>query len=287
MRIVRLALLLCDEIYTTPSAIKDARGEYAHIFRQFLSASLRQITTEVAFTLDAYDVVHDMAYPPDNVHYEGILIGGSRASANDQLPWVIKLLAYIKRVVADRHSLKIFGACFGHQVICKALGSPVEKGEWEVSVTTIHLTSIGRALFHADKLHLQLTHHDQVTACPPHAHLLGSTDIAPNQGIVIFEPASAHLLECLESTSISRSDALRVPLTSIQVFTFQGHFEFTEPIVRQLIPEFADELGPELVEDGLLRIGTPTDAIDKVGRVIWGVLGVTAERDHVRTRARL
>ncbi|KAG6376732.1 hypothetical protein JVT61DRAFT_1750 [Boletus reticuloceps] len=83
------------------------------------------------------------------------------------------------------------------------------------------------------------------------------------------------------------SDALRVPLTSIQVFTFQGHFEFTESIVRQLIPELADELGPELVEDGLLRIGTPTDAIDKVGRVIWGMLGVTAERDNVRTGARL
>ncbi|KAF8443859.1 class I glutamine amidotransferase-like protein [Boletus edulis BED1] len=228
-----------------------------------------------------------MAYPPDNVHYEGILISGSRASANDQLPWVIKLLAYIKYVVADRHSLKIFGACFGHQVICKALGSPVEKGDWEVSVTTIHLTSIGKALFNTDTLQLQLTHHDQVTACPPHAHLLSSTDIAPNQGIVMFEPASAHLLECLEPTSISRSDALRIPLTSIHVLTFQGHFEFTDSIVRPLIHEFADELGPELVEDGLLRIGTPTDAIDKVGRVIWGVLGVTAERDQVRTRARL
>ncbi|KAF8132343.1 hypothetical protein EV363DRAFT_1163673 [Boletus edulis] len=75
------------------------------------------------------------------------------------------------------------------------------------------------------------------------------------------------------------------------MFTFQGHLEFTDSIVRQLmilIPEFADELGPELVEDGLLRVRTPTsDAIDKVGRVIWGVLGVTAERDKVGTRARL
>ncbi|KAG6376733.1 hypothetical protein JVT61DRAFT_1751 [Boletus reticuloceps] len=90
------------------------------------------------------------------------------ASANDQFPWVIKLLAYIRRVVADRHSLKICGksitfphprrsltqpgVCFGHQVIRKVLGSPVEKGKWEISVTTIHLTSIGRALFHTDKL---------------------------------------------------------------------------------------------------------------------------------------
>ena len=44
------------------------------------------------------------------------------------------------------------GFCFGHQVIAKALGLSVKRGDFEVSVTTIHLTSIGKAIFNTDKL---------------------------------------------------------------------------------------------------------------------------------------
>ena len=33
-----------------------------------------------AFTLDCYDVVSAMAYPPDDAQYDGVLITGSRAS---------------------------------------------------------------------------------------------------------------------------------------------------------------------------------------------------------------
>lgn len=86
----------------------------------------------------------------------------------------------------------------------------------------------------------------------------------PNQGMAIFEPESAPLPADLDS------DALCVSLTSIYVRSFQGHPELTEPVMRMLIHQHADKLGPELVQDALSRVGLPTDGIDKVGKVMWG-----------------
>lgn len=92
--------------------------------------------------------------------------------------------------------------------------------------------------------------------------------------MVVFDPAGEPSAEDLES------DALHVRLTSIRVLTFQGHPELTEPVMRQLLEEDAEELGKELVDDALSRVGLPTDA-DKAGKVIWGVLGVRAHHDDV------
>lgn len=73
------------------------------------------------------------------------------------------------------------GICFGHEIIARALGSTLDRVQWEVSVTTIHLTHIGRAIFHADKLvrsscsaramlinvkNLQMMHTKQVAVTP-------------------------------------------------------------------------------------------------------------------------
>ena len=91
-----------------------------------------------------------------------------------------------------------------------------------------------------------------------------------NQGLVVFDNGQAPLRTDRDS------DALRVPLTSIHVLTFQAHPEFTEPVMRVLIPGFADEhdWDQKMIDEALSRVGLPTDAIDKVGRTIWGVLGV-------------
>ncbi|KAN0082650.1 Class I glutamine amidotransferase-like protein [Tylopilus felleus] len=292
MGIVRLAVLLCDEIIMRSPPIVDKFGDYQTIFRRFLSSSLEEITSDVNFTLDGYDVVNDMVYPPEDTHYDAILISGSRTSVSDDLPWVKKLVAYVQHIVDRKPSLKIFGICFGHQIISMALGGTAERGDWEVSVMTMDLTRLGKAIFHARKLvrltltsymhastsklihygqHLQLFHHDHVTKSASDAHLLGWSVIADNQGTVIFHPDLAPPPEALES------DALRVDLTSIHVLTFQGHPEFTKEIMLKLIAESAGELPHDLVDDAIARAGLPTDAIDKVGRVLWGILGVTSE----------
>ena len=113
-------------------------------------------------------------------------------------------------------------------------------------------------------------HGDQVLETPPQAYLLGSSDIAHNQGMVIFDPASPPFPADLDSDS----DRLRIPLMSIHVLTLQAHPEHTIPIMHMLLEEAAGVLDKELVDDALSRVGLPTDAIDKVGKVIWGMLGV-------------
>lgn len=111
-------------------------------------------------------------------------------------------------------------------------------------------------------------HVDQVSETPRHAHRLGSSIITDNQGMVIFHPELAPSSEDLES------DALCVPLTSIRILTLQGHPELDVPIMRALIEEEAHILGEELTEDALKRVEDPTDGVEKVGRVVWGMLGV-------------
>ncbi|KAG8221557.1 class I glutamine amidotransferase-like protein [Butyriboletus roseoflavus] len=223
-----------------------------------------------------------MAYPPDSLQYDGLLITGSRASAYEDIEWINNLVAYVKRIVTEKPSLKVFGICFGHQIIARALGGSCvqNNGLWEVAVTTVQLAPLGKAIFGADQLDLQQMHRDHVPTAPPNAYIFGSTDITPNHGMVIFDPAVGQLPpEDLDS------DALRhVRLTSIQVLTVQGHPEFTGPFISMLLDARVALLGEEVVNDGRLRAGgipgrhypdgLTCDGISKVGKVIWGVLGI-------------
>jgi hypothetical protein len=84
------------------------------------------VRADVTFTLDSYDVVKEI-YPTDIDQYDGLLISGSRSapsfisldiipdpviadtSPNEDIPWVQKLRAYAKNILAEKPSLKIFG----------------------------------------------------------------------------------------------------------------------------------------------------------------------------------
>ena len=56
--------------------------------------------------------------------YDGFIITGANYSVNDDLPWIERLMDFVKFIHRlDSH--RIFGICFGHQVIAKALGCKV------------------------------------------------------------------------------------------------------------------------------------------------------------------
>ncbi|KAI9459060.1 class I glutamine amidotransferase-like protein [Boletus coccyginus] len=276
---IALALLICDDPIPP---VKAVHGDYHRIFGHLLSSSLARISSEVTFTLDGYDVVKRMEYPPDTTHYDGLLITGSHASAYEDVEWINKLVAYVARILAEKPSLKIFGICFGHQIIARALGGSCVQndGRWEVAVTTVQLTPLGKAIFGSDELDIQQSHRDHVPTLPPTAHLLGSTDIAPIQGMAIFDPAATPLPADLASDS----DVPSIALTSIRVLTVQGHPEFTEPIISKMLGARVGLLGQELVNEARLRAGgipgrqypdgLACDGVGRVGKAIWGVLGV-------------
>ncbi len=57
-------------------------------------------------------------FPADS--YTNYLITGSKYSAYDTAPWIEQLKGYLRTVATQ--NAKIFGVCFGHQIIAEALG---------------------------------------------------------------------------------------------------------------------------------------------------------------------
>jgi GMP synthase-like glutamine amidotransferase len=66
--------------------------------------------------------------PPAFSAIDAILITGSSSSAYDPHPWISSLASFIQIVHKDYPLVKIFGSCFGHQIIAQALLSAQSAG---------------------------------------------------------------------------------------------------------------------------------------------------------------
>lgn len=111
--------------------------------------------------------------------------------------------------------------------------------------------------------------HVPLESTPKGFELLGSTQLSPNQGMVRFLPGKS-----IPETASSPPQEL---YDSIQILTTQGHPEFTEPIVTSLV-EARSETGvidAAAAKDCERRRFWRNDGVDTIGRVVWGVLGVT------------
>ncbi len=118
-----------------------------------------------------YKIYH--MYNGDKVSIDdsnGWIITGSASSVLDELPWMLKLEEFIRELVET--NIPLFGICFGHQLIAKALNGVVEKNVlgWEIGSYPIDLTEAGNnspifANF-KDSLHVYETHQDVVTSLP-------------------------------------------------------------------------------------------------------------------------
>jgi len=73
------------------------------------------------FNVQAGDVPDEA----DVERFDGFIISGSAKSVNDSADWVKKLEEFIQRVAERKNGPRIAGVCFGHQIICKALGGTV------------------------------------------------------------------------------------------------------------------------------------------------------------------
>jgi hypothetical protein len=96
-------------------------------------------------------------------------------SANDawsDVPWVSELVDFVGMVIKDYPTIRFYGGslagastavvsdhlisgvCFGHQIICRALGGSVGKnpGGWEIGPTALQTTPMGRLIYDAEKI---------------------------------------------------------------------------------------------------------------------------------------
>ena len=118
--------------------------------------------------------------PPDPGAYDGWVLTGSIASANDDLPWVQRLVDLL-RLLHDRR-VPMAGLCFGHQVIARALGGRVgpSPGGLRLGVATTRLHHRERWMTPMPpEVTLFAAHQEQVLVPPAGARVLGGDDWAP------------------------------------------------------------------------------------------------------------
>ncbi|KKY22061.1 hypothetical protein UCDDS831_g03897 [Diplodia seriata] len=127
---INIALLDAD---IPVSAVRSTRGLYSDIFKELLESALIRLAKANLVTSNplpnvqfaAYDIVRG-DYPPDLSSLDGIVISGAAGSAYDSDPWIVTLSTWLRHVHANHPHIKIFGSCFGHQVLCSALLSPAD-----------------------------------------------------------------------------------------------------------------------------------------------------------------
>jgi GMP synthase-like glutamine amidotransferase len=156
MKIIKIALLIADR---PADVVVEQYGDYNKMFKDLLSAgclSLRnrqQADLEVEWT--SFDL-HKLQIPTNPQQFDAMLITGSsmivlhiinyliipaECSAYDSDEWIQRLKQFIRQTATDAPKVKWIGICFGHQVICEALGgkvTPNPKGKYHLNVNTLH-----------------------------------------------------------------------------------------------------------------------------------------------------
>ncbi|MCJ1229540.1 hypothetical protein MMC12_006207 [Toensbergia leucococca] len=229
----RIAVLECD----TPLAHTRAKyGSYGGVFISLLQAGAEasKIPSQ-DLKISTWDVVNEEKYPElENI--DAILITGSRFNAFDDTPWLLRLVEYVKNVLAQDR-VRIIGVCFGHQVVGRAMGAKVARSNrgWEASVCEVDLSEKGREVFGKQKLNLHQMHKDIVYHYPGGVQELGSSPKCEVQGMYVPR----------------------------RLITVQGHPEFNKDIVTELLETRHEQriFDDETFEDGMARVGNAQDGV--------------------------
>ena len=219
---MHLAILMTN---TDESAFADAHPRDGAKFTNMIRSVRPDWTTEVF-------AVKDGIFPGDLARFDGVMITGSPASVNDGDDWTARLLDLIRAMVAK--GVPIFGACYGHQAVAKALGGSVGANTGGFVHGLNRNDVIDRMTWMdglPDSLHLYASHKEQVTVPPAEARVLTRSEAAPVTGMAI----------------------------GTKVYTTQHHPEMSRDFIAALTGEMVDTLGPEATAAALRSLASPAD----------------------------
>ncbi|MEM9031132.1 MAG: type 1 glutamine amidotransferase [Pseudomonadota bacterium] len=154
--------------------------------------------------------------PKDINAFNGVLVTGSPASVNDGAGWIDDLEALVRSLIDD--AMPLFGVCFGHQLIARALGAHIVTNPFGWSHG---LLEIDRVLARPwdkglpDHFALYGSHIEQVDRLPQGATPAFRSAVCPVAGFAL----GAHVL------------------------TVQHHPEMTHEFVTDLVETYADTVG--------------------------------------------
>ncbi|KAJ5762120.1 uncharacterized protein N7511_005502 [Penicillium nucicola] len=194
---------------------------------------------------------------------DAILITGSASSAYEDLPWIHELQAFIQTVHADYPHVKIFGSCFGHQIIAQALLCKEQtslqssfhvandQAGFEMGIQPIILDPEFTARFppleRASRLNpfrIQLVHGDRVVPTP---EAIAAAMAAGNTDVSLPAPWS--------NIGSSAQCAIQGLYNPGRVLSYQGHFEFDTFVNAELSREFGRRANwPVEVVAGFLQL---------------------------------
>jgi GMP synthase-like glutamine amidotransferase len=117
--------------------------------------------------------------PKSTDECNGYLVTGSPASAMERKPWMLALGDFCLQAMKTK---PVVGICFGHQLLCQAMGGEVRAAEagWGVGVHRYEITkSADWMVPPITDVAMLVSHMDQVTTPPPGAVVLAESEFCP------------------------------------------------------------------------------------------------------------
>ncbi|XP_039140648.1 gamma-glutamyl peptidase 5-like [Dioscorea cayenensis subsp. rotundata] len=167
IKMKRYAVLLCAE---DSEYIKKVHGGYFQVFKSLLGDEDQGACNDDHQEIwDSYKASNGELPKDDDeiAKYDGFIITGSIHDAHGNDLWVLELIHLLKKL--DFMKKKVLGICFGHQILCRALGGKIGKAEhgWDLGATTINFTTKN-----TPSLVIMECHRDEIWELPAKAELL-------------------------------------------------------------------------------------------------------------------
>ncbi|KAJ5670071.1 uncharacterized protein N7477_005434 [Penicillium maclennaniae] len=229
-------------------SVYSQRGLYSSQFRVLLQKAADRLNKSdyvqlqngpLAVHVTAFDAVRCSlppleslrVMPPSPETHEGpfgaidaILITGSAHSAYDPYPWIAQLQSFIQTVHANYPLVKIFGSCFGHQLIAQAL-----------------LSTSARPASAASTFHVEHSSNGFEMGIQPITLDPSFTVIPTAEAEAAAAAASAGEVS-LPAPWMNIGSSAACPVQGLynpgRVLSYQGHFEFDAWTNRELCIEF-------------------------------------------------
>ncbi|WP_158555062.1 glutamine amidotransferase-related protein [Fulvimarina endophytica] len=203
--------------------LRDKHGSYPEMFERLLSRA------DPSLRFKVYTVLDDV-FPNSVEECDAWLVTGSRYTAFDRLPWMLRLEAFLRDVM--ERGGPIVGICFGHQILAQAMGGEVRRANegWGLGVHRYMLESRPDWMGDApDHFALSAVHQDQVTRIPEGASVVASSTFCP-AGVLVYGD---------------------------KALTIQAHPEFPKDYVADLVEELAgDGIDGRTIDDARDRLAS-------------------------------